>query len=218
MSASAYKTVRRQADDEYIINKSRFIGYASPCASEDDALAFIKSIREKHRDATHNCYAYVIGENAGIMRYSDDGEPSGTAGMPIMEVLRNKGLVNVCVVVTRYFGGILLGAGGLVRAYSHSAVIAVRAAGEVVMKPTVSITADIPYPLWDKVSYRLSSLPVLRGEVSYTASVEAELLCETVKADEVILELTKMTDGKAETITGDEFFYPWDDTAPDAGQ
>lgn len=211
MAPIPYKTILRSAEDEYIINKSRFIGYASPCQSEEEALAFIRTIREKHRDATHNCYAYIIGENAGIMRYSDDGEPSGTAGMPMIEVLKNKGLVNLCVVVTRYFGGILLGAGGLVRAYSHSTVIAVAAAGEVTMKPTVRMLTDIPYPLWDKVNYRLQSMPVIREEVNYTASVEASLLCEKGKAEQIEHDLTAMTDGKAETLITDELFYPWEE-------
>ena len=124
-----YKTLKRAASDEFIVNKSRFIGYASPCQTEEEALAFLKSIREKHRDATHNCYAYVIGENAGVMRYSDDGEPGGPAGLPMMEVLKARGVVNCCVVVTRYFGGVKLGTGGLVRAYSGSVAHAVEAAG-----------------------------------------------------------------------------------------
>ena len=106
--SAPYKTLRQSASDEVIINKSRFIGYACPCETEEEALAFLQSIRTKHKDATHNCYAYVIGQNAGIMRYNDDGEPGGTAGLPMMEVLKAQGVVNCCVVVTRYFGGILL--------------------------------------------------------------------------------------------------------------
>lgn len=209
MSAAEYKTVQKSAFDEYIINKSRFIGYASPVSTEEEALSFIKSVREKHRDATHNCYAYIIGENAGIMRYSDDGEPSGTAGMPMIEVLKNKGLVNVCVVVTRYFGGILLGAGGLVRAYSHSTVIAVNAACEVIMKPSVRMLCDVPYSLWDKVNYRLSSMPVICESVSYSTEVEATLLCESRNTDDVIQTLTQLTDAKAEFLITDELYYPW---------
>ena len=112
MSAmNPYRTLRQSASDEFIINKSRFIGYAAPCETEAEALAFLQSIRTKHKDATHNCYAYIIGQNAGIMRYSDDGEPGGTAGLPMMEVLKHQGVVNCCCVVTRYFGGVLLGAG-----------------------------------------------------------------------------------------------------------
>ena len=110
MSAmNPYRTLRQFASDEFIINKSRFIGYAAPCETEAEALAFLQSIRTKHKDATHNCYAYIIGQNAGIMRYSDDGEPGGTAGLPMMEVLKHQGVVNCCCVVTRYFGGVLLG-------------------------------------------------------------------------------------------------------------
>ena len=110
MSAmNPYRTLRQFASDEFIINKSRFIGYAAPCETEAEALAFLQTIRTKHKDATHNCYAYIIGQNAGIMRYSDDGEPGGTAGLPMMEVLKHQGVVNCCCVVTRYFGGVLLG-------------------------------------------------------------------------------------------------------------
>ena len=97
---SSYKTVKQEARDEFIVNKSRFIGHARPCQSEEEALAFLNRMREQYRDATHNCYAYVIGENAGVMRYSDDGEPGGTAGLPMMEVLKNRGVVNCCMTTT----------------------------------------------------------------------------------------------------------------------
>ena len=99
----SYKTLREENSAEFIINKSRFIGYGCPCETEEEALAFLARIRQKHKDATHNCYAYIIGLNSGIMRYSDDGEPSGTAGMPIIEVMKARGVVNCAVVVTRYF-------------------------------------------------------------------------------------------------------------------
>ena len=114
----SYKTLRAENAAEFIINKSRFIGYGCPCETEEEALSFLARIRQKHKDATHNCYAYIIGLNSGIMRYSDDGEPGGTAVMPIIEVMKARGVVNCAVVVTRYFGGVLLGAGGLVRAYA----------------------------------------------------------------------------------------------------
>ena len=125
-------TLDKYAFDEYIINRSRFIGYACPVASNEEAVAFIESIKEKHRDATHNVYAYAV-RTPEYSRYSDDGEPQGTAGMPVLDVIKKNGLTDCCIVVTRYFGGILLGAGGLVRAYSHSAGIAVNAAGIVRM-------------------------------------------------------------------------------------
>ena len=114
------------ASAEFIERKSRFIGTIWKVETEEEALAHIKEMNEKHRDATHNVYAYIIKEN-NIMRYSDNGEPQGTAGMPTLEVLRREGITNVLCVVTRYFGGILLGAGGLVRAYAHSAKIALTA-------------------------------------------------------------------------------------------
>ena len=116
MKIDSYITVREEASDEVVITKSRFIGYAAPCETEEDALAFLRRIREMHRDARHHCYAYVIGKNKGIMRYSDDGEPAGTAGLPMMDVLKSRDVVDCAVVVVRYFGGVLLGTGGLVRA------------------------------------------------------------------------------------------------------
>ena len=121
----SYITVAGRSAEELVINKSRFIGYAAPCDSEEQALSFLREIRDQHRSATHHCYAYIIGENASVMRYSDNGEPAGTAGMPIMDVLRTRSIVNCCIVVVRYFGGVLLGTGGLVRAYTRSAQAAV---------------------------------------------------------------------------------------------
>ena len=204
-----YKTLKQEAHDEFIVNKSRFIGYACPCQTEEEALAFLKQIREKHRDATHNCYAYVIGENAGIMRYNDDGEPSGTAGMPMMEVIKARGVVNCCVVVTRYFGGILLGAGGLVRAYSHGCAIALNAAQVVKMQLSRRLLLDVPYPLWDKVSYAMKSLPLLVEDIAFGASVEATVLVRVSDLDEVTQKLTALTDAKAEWLELDELYYPW---------
>ena len=203
-----YKTLKQSAQDEFIVNKSRFIGYASPCQTEEEALAFLKSIREKHKDATHNCYAYVIGENAGIMRYSDDGEPGGTAGLPMMEVIKARGVVNCCVVVTRYFGGVLLGAGGLVRAYSHGCVIALNAAQVVKMQLSQKLLLDVPYPLWDKVNYALKSLPVMIEDTSFGASVEATLLVRVKDTDEVTQKLTALTNAQAEWLELEELHYP----------
>jgi uncharacterized YigZ family protein len=204
-----YKTIKQSASDEFIVNKSRFIGYASPCQTEEEALAFLKSIREKHKDATHNCYAYVIGENAGIMRYNDDGEPGGTAGLPMMEVLKARQVVNCCVVVTRYFGGVLLGAGGLVRAYSHGCAIALNAAQVVRMQLSKRLLLDVPYPLWDRVNHALKSLPVLMEDTSFGASVEANLLVRALDAEEVGQKLTVLTDAKAEWLETEEMYYPW---------
>ncbi|NLY66732.1 MAG: YigZ family protein [Tissierellia bacterium] len=123
----SYRTIHKYGRDEIIINKSRFIGHAMPVDNEEEALEFIDKIRSEHKDATHNVYAYVLGDNNNIQRFSDDGEPSGTAGIPVLEVIKKEDLRNVVVVVTRYFGGIKLGAGGLIRAYTKGAKIGLEA-------------------------------------------------------------------------------------------
>ena len=206
-----YKTLMKRADDEFIVNKSRFIGSGRPCETEEEALAFLASIRQRYRDASHHCYSYISGANMGIMRYSDDGEPAGTAGMPIIEVLKNRGVTNCCVVVTRYFGGVLLGAGGLVRAYSHGCAIALNAAQVVRMQLSKRLLLDVPYPLWDRVNHALKSLPVLMEDTSFGASVEANLLVRALDAEEVGQKLTVLTDAKAEWLETEEMYYPWPD-------
>ena len=126
----SYRTVRNEGCGEYEVKRSRFLCYAAPVRSQDEAAAFIAASKQKHWDARHNCSAYILREG-GVKRFSDDGEPQGTAGMPILDVLEKSEVTDVCVVITRYFGGILLGAGGLVRAYSHSAALALEA-GEII--------------------------------------------------------------------------------------
>lgn len=204
-----YKTLRQAASDEFIVQKSRFIGYAAPCESEEAALAFLRSIRERHKDASHNCYAYIIGENAGIMRYNDDGEPGGTAGMPIIEVMKQRGVVNCCVVVSRYFGGVLLGAGGLVRAYSHGCAIALSAAQVVRMELSRRLLLDVPYPLWDRVNHALKSLPQITEDTVFGASVEATVLVREKDESAVMEKLTALTDGRLDFLELDALHYPW---------
>lgn len=172
----SYKTLREENSAEFIINKSRFIGYGCPCETEEEALAFLARIRQKHKDATHNCYAYIIGLNSGIMRYSDDGEPGGTAGMPIIEVMKARGVVNCAVVVTRYFGGILLGAGGLVRAYAQGSKTALDAAGVVVMEKSARQLVEVDYSTWQRLEYFLRSAPVIIEHTEFGASVVCTLM------------------------------------------
>ena len=210
MSTAPYKTLRQEAADEVIINKSRFIGYACPCETEEEALAFLQKIRTKHKDATHNCYAYVIGRNAGIMRYSDDGEPGGTAGLPMMEVLKVQGVVNCCVVVTRYFGGVLLGAGGLVRAYTQGAVIALKAAQVVIMEPSQRYLCEVAYPLWDRVTHALKTMPVQLVSSEFTTAVGFTLLVREKDAEAMLADLTRLTDAKFEYLLEDESYEAWD--------
>ena len=209
MSAAPYKTLRQEAADEVIINKSRFIGYACPCETEEEALAFLQKIRTKHKDATHNCYAYIIDRNAGIMRYSDDGEPGGTAGLPMMEVLKAQGVVNCCVVVTRYFGGVLLGAGGLVRAYTQGTVIALRAAQVVVMEPSQRYLCEVAYPLWDRVTHTLKTMPVQLVGSEFTTAVGFTLLVREKDAEQMLEDLTRLTDAKFEYLLEDESYEAW---------
>ena len=207
---SAYKTLLRAASDEFVVNKSRFIGYASPASTEAEALAFLDSIRQKHRDATHNCYAYTLGRNMGVMRYSDDGEPGGTAGLPMMEVIRQRMVCDCCVVVTRYFGGVLLGAGGLVRAYSHGCAIALDAAKIVVMEETDRLLCEVAYPLWDRVQHLLRGLPVQLTDTEFTTAVTFTLLVRSRDSEAVQSELIRLTNGQAEILPEDTAFRAWE--------
>ena len=149
-----YKTVKHSASDEFTEKRSRFIGYVRPVQTAEEATAFVAEIQKKHWDAKHNVYAYIL-RDGNVKRYSDDGEPQGTAGVPTLDVLEKSGVTDVAVVVTRYFGGILLGGGGLVRAYSHAAHLAL-AAGEIITMGLCSVlTVEAEYPFYAKL------LPVL---------------------------------------------------------
>ena len=149
-----YKTILEPAEDEFVEKKSRFIAYTSPVHTVEEANAFIAGIRQRHWDATHNVPAFVL--RSGVQRSSDDGEPGGTAGMPVLDVLLKSGVQDVCVVVTRYFGGILLGAGGLVRAYSHACSLALEAAGVVTMAPCAAMELTVDYSYYERVNNLLA--------------------------------------------------------------
>ena len=209
--AASYKTLMKRGCDEFIVNKSRFIGYGAPAETEEEALAFLAEIRKKHADATHNCYAYIIGRNMGVMRYSDDGEPGGTAGMPIIEVMKNRGVVNACVVVTRYFGGVLLGAGGLVRAYAQGSKAALDAAGVVVMEKSTRHLVEVDYSTWQRLEYFLRSAPVIIEHTEFGASVVCTLIMRSRDEEALLAEITRVTDARAETLPDGELYYPWPD-------
>ena len=210
----AYKTLRAEGCAEFIINKSRFIGYGYPCVTEEEALAFLARIRQKHKDATHNCYAYIIGLNAGIMRYSDDGEPGGTAGLPIIEVMKARGVVNCAVVVTRYFGGVLLGAGGLVRAYAQGSKTALDAAGVVTMEKSARHLVEVDYAIWQRLEYFLRSAPAIIEHTEFGASVVCTLMTRVIDEENLLTEIARVTDGKAETLCDGTLYYPWPEAAP----
>ena len=211
MKDTAYKTVASPGSDEFIIHKSRFIGHAGPCRTEEEALHFLAAVREKHKDASHNCYAYVIGRNAGIARYSDDGEPSGTAGMPIIEVIKAQGVVDVCVVVTRYFGGVLLGAGGLVRAYAQGSKTALHAAKVVVMHRTHRYAFDTDYASVGKLDHWLLTQKAKVVERSFGAEVTYDLAVKEVDAGAFLAALTQVTMGRVEPVLLEEGFQPWEE-------
>lgn len=209
MALKPYKTFMLRSQDEFIVNKSRFIGYGCPVETEEEALKFLNEIRTKHKDATHNCYAYIIGSNMGIMRYSDDGEPGGTAGLPIIEVLKARGVTNCVVVVTRYFGGILLGAGGLVRAYSQGAAAAVNACGVGVIHPTARYIMEIPYPALGRVEYFLKSQPVIVEDKAFSDAIVMTLIVKNEDEDKFVEDIISATDGKIEPIRMEEMYLAW---------
>ena len=203
----------KRADDEFIVNKSRFIGHGKPVESEEEALAFLREMREAYKDATHNCYAYIIGANMGVMRYSDDGEPGGTAGMPIIEVMKNRGVTNACVVVTRYFGGVLLGVGGLVRAYTQGAAMAVNACGVGVMHPTARYLMDVPYPLLSRVEYFFKSAPVAIEGKDFSDVITFTFLVKTQDEEALLQDLTQLSEGRLEPMRFDEIYSAWREDA-----
>ncbi len=187
---SEYKTVEFEADDYFIEKKSRFIGYAKPVKTQDEAVEFINQIKSKHWDATHNVYAYVLKEN-NIRRYSDDGEPSGTAGVPVLDVILKENLVDVCVVATRYFGGTLLGAGGLVRAYSHTSKIAIEAANIITMAECNIMSVKVDYSFYDRMNILLTDF---KANIINTDFAENVIITFSVKQDKAQMLFDKLTD------------------------
>lgn len=165
-----YKTVRTAAQDEFTEKRSRFIGYCTPVATEAEATAFISRIRSKHWDARHNVYAYSLREG-NLRRYSDDGEPSGTAGMPVLDVITKNEVYDVCVVVTRYFGGILLGKGGLVRAYAQGAKLALEAGQVIKMQSCLLCSLGCSYNQYGKVSAAVIDAGAQIDDTLYEADV-----------------------------------------------
>lgn len=190
-----YKTVEKEASDFFIEKKSKFIGYAKPIKTQEDALEFISKIKSKHWDATHNVYAYVLREN-NIQRYSDDGEPSGTAGVPVLDVMLKESLVDVCVVATRYFGGTLLGAGGLVRAYSHTSKIALEAAGIITMAQCSIMSAEVDYSFYDRLNILLSDFSAVILNSSFSDKVCVEFSVKENIVDSLNAKLIDVSNGK----------------------
>lgn len=200
-----YFTISKPASDSFIEKKSEFIGYIAPVKTNDEAVAFINQIKAMHRKARHNVYAYILRED-NISRYSDDGEPQGTAGVPVLEVLQKRGLTDVCVVVTRYFGGILLGGGGLLRAYSHAASIACDAAQIMDMRLCHRLTIKTDYNLYGKINYILPNFDVITVNSDFADAVTLEILVMSEKLDALRKELTEVTNNSAEVTDLGELY------------
>ncbi len=194
-----YKSVKQCSEAEYTVNRSRFIGRCFPVDSEEAALCLLGDIRKKHWDATHNCFAYRIGDNAAA-RFSDDGEPGGTAGKPIMDVLTGRGLTNVLCVVTRYFGGILLGAGGLVRAYSKSAADAVTKAGVVSYLPGTILDIPMDYSRYGALEGFIRANAEVRN-VAFAQNVVVTVAVEDTNLLKFMKEVTERSDGRCTPVT-----------------
>lgn len=194
-----YKSVKQRSEAEYTVNRSRFIGRCFPVDSEEAALCLLGDIRKKHWDATHNCFAYRIGDNAAA-RFSDDGEPGGTAGKPIMDVLTGRGLTNVLCVVTRYFGGILLGAGGLVRAYSKSAADAVTKAGMVSYLPGTILDIPMDYSRYGALEGFIRANAEVRN-VAFAQNVVVTVAVEDTNLLKFMKEVTERSDGRCTPVT-----------------
>lgn len=200
-----YKTVRQGAFAETVEKKSRFIGYCSPVQTEEEAIEFINAVRAKHREATHNVYAYIVREN-NVMRYSDDGEPAGTAGVPVLEVLRKENLTDVAVVVTRYFGGVLLGGGGLVRAYGKSAAKGVAAAGKIEKQfcGVYSVVSD--YSSYGKLQYAIAEGGYILKDTVFGENVSLEVCVKDDMRQRFEKLITEISNGKSiPTLVGEEY-------------
>lgn len=199
-----YLIPTQRADAEFVEKRSRFISHIFPVASEEEALANLKKMREAHWDAAHNVYAYIIKD--GPTRYSDDSEPQGTAGMPVLEVLRREGVYDVLCVVTRYFGGVLLGAGGLVRAYAKSAGLGLEASGLSMKRVWSSVEIPCPYSWYDRVRQLTDAYGGMVCNVEYGAGVVLETMFPAADTERFLAALTDRTNGGvAGTVTGQSY-------------
>ena len=200
-----YKTVRKNAQDQFVEKRSRFIGYACPVQTEQEALDFIASKKSEHWDASHNVYAYILRD--GTMRFSDDGEPQGTAGMPVLDVLRKSGVTDVVTVATRYFGGILLGGGGLVRAYSHTASIALQAAQIITMRECLLLSLTCDYGQYGRVASLVSECGGVTDDTVFEEKVTVKFHLAPELLGTFRKKLADATNGQVDvTEDGKKFF------------
>ena len=195
-----YRTIKEDGQVQEEIKKSRFICHAKRVYSEEEARDFITAIKKEHYKATHNCSAFIVGERSEIKRTSDDGEPSGTAGVPMLGVLENHNLTNVCVVVTRYFGGIKLGAGGLIRAYAGSVALAVKEIGIIEIKEQAGIQIHMTYAQYQEYGNFLKEHNLIDLETNFTDQVDTMIFIDKEKKDGIKADLIEFFNGKV-TLT-----------------
>ncbi len=201
-----YKTVNQTSQDEFVEKRSRFISYCKPVKTEQEAVDFINQKRSEHWNATHNVYAYSLREG-NIKRYSDDGEPSGTAGMPVLDVIVKNEVYDVCVVVTRYFGGVLLGTGGLVRAYSKGAKLALDAGTIVLMQSCLVCYAECSYNQYGKVSSLIMAIGAEIDDTVYEANVKIMFHIQPELFEKLNKQLADATSGEVQAVFDDEKYY-----------
>ena len=195
-----YRTIKEDGQVQEEIKKSRFICHAKRVYSEEEARDFITAIKKEHYKATHNCSAFIVGERSEIKRTSDDGEPSGTAGIPMLGVLENHNLTNVCVVVTRYFGGIKLGAGGLIRAYAGSVALAVKEIGIIEIKEQAGISIQMSYAQYQEYGNFLKENNLIELETNFTDQVDTMIFVDKERKDDIKADLIEFFNGKV-TLT-----------------
>jgi uncharacterized YigZ family protein len=198
-----YRTVRKEASAEIVIRKSRFIGHARHVASEEEAIAFVERIKKEHKTATHNCFAYVVGDGDQYQKQSDDGEPSGTAGKPILETIKQQKLKYTAVVVTRYFGGIMLGAGGLIRAYTDGAVAGLAAAEPVTVALHRKVQVEVDYTQYGKVENELRLRGTLLGETTFADKVAVVCWPRESESASFVEWMMDLTQGRANITLGE---------------
>ncbi|MBF8151961.1 YigZ family protein [Exiguobacterium sp. TBG-PICH-001] len=202
MTLSNYYTVKENGFHEIIIQKSRFITYLARATTEEQAQTFISELKKKHHDANHNCSAYVIGERNEIQKANDDGEPSGTAGVPMLEVLKKRDLRDTVVVVTRYFGGIKLGGGGLIRAYGSSVSEALNAVGVVERIEHTVVSVNVDYTWLGKLENELRASVHPIDQIHYLDQVQIDVLVKTADVPDFLDWMTNMTNGQANLSSG----------------
>ncbi|RKI85362.1 YigZ family protein [bacterium 0.1xD8-71] len=202
-----YKIIEYGGVGEIEEKKSRFIAQVQAVSTEEEAAAFLESVRKRYWDARHHCYAYILGGQGQIMRFSDDGEPSGTAGRPILEVLTGSGIRNLILVVTRYFGGTLLGTGGLVRAYTQAAQAGIAASSVCTMCYGYTFTIETDYNGIGKIQYLLGQQGIPIEDSAYTQQVSVTCKVPFEERDKLLHEITEATAGRAQVAVSDPIYY-----------